>query len=191
MSLINDTQITMQENLDYEQLSKWAKNNPSKEICDYLDANLPGWRYINDDDFDPLNFDGGFIDTCDSCGQDAEAATPGWCKRCLRRRDTPLCDDDDSDDEDSEPEFYRFNDCQCCGDEFDNEGDASVKLCYECLKSHEPETSACPPEPDCPPPEPDCPPEPETLPLCANCGDEFDPRYLWEPKKIYCRYCVF
>lgn len=80
-------------------------------------------------------------------GEEFEIEPEGWVDNYDYKR--PV----ETEIECNEPEApYRFNDCECCGDEFDNEGDASIKLCYECLKSHEPETPNCPPEPEGPPP---------------------------------------
>jgi hypothetical protein len=55
------------------------------------------------------------------------------------------CHKEEEEEEEEEHSNYRCNDCDKCGEEFDNEGDMNMRICYECDKPNSP------PEPDCPP----------------------------------------
>lgn len=45
----NYTEDRLIEDEHAYQLAQWRKNPPPKEVCDYLDKNLPGWRNEPDD----------------------------------------------------------------------------------------------------------------------------------------------
>jgi hypothetical protein len=77
---------------------------------------------------------------------------------------------EEEEEEEEEHSNYRCNDCDKCGEEFDNEGDMNMRICYECDKPsiqellvkfdkyvsricYECDKPNSPPEPDCPPPD--------------------------------------